>query len=421
MSPGPSQGNGPVDPVESPRYHSSGQYRGYYSPYPLSEQDFLVSADRNGKFVLYLMDVDGNRELVYEGTHNILHSQPARPRTRPQVIADKVAWPTMAQRQQPKGGVIYSGDVYNGAPAELKGKARFLRVLNIEPKTYTYWHKRPYISTGPVVSIVQSEGVKRVLGTVPIEKDGSVAFHAPTGKALHFQLLDEQYRALQTMRSFTGVMPGERRGCLGCHEMHSRSPQYRGPSVALGKEPQKIIPPPWGSDSVSYDRYVQPVLDKYCGKCHQGDGEARKDFDLTQRPGYLMFPEPYVTLTGRPSWGKPYEKPKEAVPGLGIAGMLMVEAYGKTDPAAYQTPRPMTWLSYKSRLVDLASSGKHYDVKVDPVSLRRLIVWIDTMCPYRGAEEVREIPDPEFQGVEWLAIRPKIKSAPTIIRPGPVD
>ena len=80
--PWPECGNGPVDPVESPRYHRSGEYRPYYSPYPLSEQDFLVSANRGGKFVLYLMDVDGNRELIYEGTHNIFHALPLRPRAQ---------------------------------------------------------------------------------------------------------------------------------------------------------------------------------------------------------------------------------------------------------------------------------------------------------------------------------------------------
>jgi hypothetical protein len=101
--------------------------------------------------------------------------------------------------------------------------------------------------------------------------------------------------------------------------------------------------------------------------------------------------------------------------------MIMVEAYHQTDPAAYQTPKPMTRLSYKSRLVERASSGKHHEVKVDPESLLRLIVWVDAMCPYLGDEEVRAIPDPDFQGVDWLAIRPQIQNAPRIVRPGPVD
>jgi hypothetical protein len=416
----PESGNGPVDPIESPNYRPSGRYGAYYSPCPLSESDFIVSANRGGKFVLYLMDTDGNRELIYEGTHNILHALPLRPRPRPPVIQDRVAWPEPEKREHPQGGVIYSNNVYHGAPEVLQGKARYLRVLNIEHKTYTYWYKRPYLSTGPVVSAVQSEGVKRVLGTVPIEKDGSVHFQAPSGIALHFQLLDEKHRALQTMRSFTGVMPGERRGCLGCHEMHSTAPETDYESVALAREPSTIQPPPWGVDSVSWDRYARPVLDKHCAKCHTGDGQGREKVDMTPRPGRLGFEQLYWLFTGQPAWGRPYEPPKNPPPGFGIADMIMVEGYGKRDPAAYQTPPPMTKLSYKSRLVEIASSGKHHDVKVDPEGLRRLILWVDTMCPYRGSEEVRAIPDPEFQGVEWLSIRPRIKTAPRIVRPGPL-
>ena len=81
----------------------------------------------------------------------------------------------------------------------------------------------------------------------------------------------------------------------------------------------------------------------------------------------------------------------------------------------------MTKLSYASRLIDIASSGKHHGVKVDPISLRRLILWVDAMCPYRGTEEVRAIPDPHFQGIDWLAVRPQIADAPRIVRPGPID
>ncbi|HUS90421.1 MAG TPA: LamG-like jellyroll fold domain-containing protein [Phycisphaerae bacterium] len=418
--PWPECGNGPVDPVESPRYHRSGSYAAYYSPCPLGERDFLVSASRGGKFVLYLMDTDGNRELIHEGTHNIFHALPLRPRPRPPVIADKVDWPTHADREGPAGGVIYSYDVYQGAPAALRGRARYLRVLNIEHKTYTYWHKRPYISTGPVVSAVQSDGVKRVLGTVPVEADGSVAFEAPSGLPLHFQLLDDRYRALQTMRSFTGVMPGERRGCLGCHELHSTTPQPDAAPAAMRRAPSRITPPPWPDDTVSYERYVKPVLARYCGKCHQGAGKAVAKLDMTPRPGFLIFEQPYVIFTGRPAWGRPYLRPETPPPGWGIAGMLMVEGYGQRDPAGYTTPEPMAHLSYSSRLIEIASSGRHNDVRVDPVSLRRLIAWVDTMCPYRGDEEVRAIGDPDFQGIDWLAVRPRIRTAPRIVRPGPL-
>ena len=416
----PESGNGPSDPIESPTYHASGKFSAYYSPYPISENDFLVSANRGGKFVLYLMDIDGNRELIYEGTNNILHAMPLKARKQPPILPDRVTWPTKQQAATPENGVIFSNNVYEGLPKKMHGMARHMRILTIEAKTYTYWYKRPYISTGPVVSGVQSEGVKRVLGTVPIEKDGSLSFSAPSGIPLHFQLLDEEYRALQTMRSFTGVMPGERRGCVGCHESRSSASQNFNPS-ALARKPSTITPPPWGEDTVSFERYVRPVLTKYCGECHEGEGKARKVVDLSPRPGKLGFDQTYWFLTGNPSWGKAYKKPTNPPPGFGSAGIMMVEGYGTRDPAAYQTQKPMTSLSYKSPLIELVSSGKHYNVKVDPISRRKLIAWVDSMGPYRGDKEVRAIEDPVFQGVEWLSIRPKIKTAPRIRRPGPVE
>ncbi len=417
----PEVGNGPTDPTASPAYHSSGTFTGYYSPYPISENDFLVSARRDNKYRLYLMDLDGNRELIYEGNHNILHAMPLKPRTKPAVIHDRVVWPTTENRSNPQAGVIFSGNVYQGSPAELRDKAKFLRVIHVDPKTYTYWYKRPYLSTGPVVSAVQSEGVKRVIGTVPIEKDGSVSFYAPPGKALHFQLLDEQQRALQTMRSFVGVMPGESRGCLGCHESHSRAPINQDSVIALKSAPKLITPLPWGNDTVSYPRYVRPTLDQYCAKCHEGKGEGRKVFDMTERPSEPVFPEPYHTIIGRPTWGKPYKIPEKMPPGFGIAGTLLVEGYGTTDPQAYVTPKPMTALSYTSPLIRKVSSGKHHGVKVDETNILKLTLWVDTMCPYLGDEELRQEDDPVFQGVEWLSVKPRIKTAPRIIRPGPVD
>ncbi len=445
----PESGNGPIDPVESPDYLACGKFDSYQTPYPLSERDFLVSARRNGKFALYLMDTAGNRELVYEGNNHIFHAQPIRSRTVPPVMPDRVKWPTMAERFNPEGGTIYSANVYHGAPAALQGKAKFMRILHIEQKTYTYWNRRPALSTGPVVSLLQSDGVKRVLGTVPIHPDGSCWFRVPSGVALHFQLLDDQHRALQTMRSFVNIMPGETRGCLGCHEQQMGA----GRAKAVPRVADAITPVPWAyatgfivapegcktlaqvmedgekataqadtqkaahtarfGTSVSYLKDVQPVLDRYCGKCHQGDGKARKKLDLTLR-GY----EPYTTLIGRPGWGRTNAVP-ENIPGYDLAGTLKVENYGQFDPAAYRTPEPMTRLSYTSKLVELASSGKHHKVKVDPYSLLRLILWVDTMCTYLSDDDIRTEEDPQFQGSDWLAIKPRLKTAPTVIRPGP--
>jgi hypothetical protein len=159
------------------------------------------------------------------------------------------------------------------------------------------------------------------------------------------------------------------------------------------------------------------VLDRYCNNCHGGKGDARKVLDLTLRPGVSVFKEPYLTLVGAAGWGNPV--PDKGQPGYGIAGAIPVESmdYTMNDPKAYATLRPMQYLSYKSRLVELAGSGKHYDVKADPESLLRLIAWVDACCPFMGDEELRALGDPDFPGIEELPIRPRVQTAPVIERP----
>jgi hypothetical protein len=417
----PESGNGPVDPKESTDYHRS-RYGAYYSPYPLSETDFLVSANRHGKFILLLMDVNGNREIINEGAHNIWDAQPLSSRPVPPIQSDRVNWPAWENRDKPATGVLYSNNVYENAPPELKDKAKYLRIWSIEHKTYTYWYKRPYISTGPVVSAVQSEGIKKIIGTVPIEEDGSVSFNAPSGIALHFQLLDENQLALQTMKSFTGVMPGETRGCLGCHESHNRTVVQSGTGKAMRRQPSNIKPVAWNDITVSYERYVQPTLDKYCGKCHEEpSNNAYKKFNMTLRPGPHGFKEPYWTLLGAPTWGGQHHEDTNATNGFGWADTILVEGYSTHDPAAYATFPPMKKLSYKSRLIKRMSSGEHNGVKVKDDDLLRVILWIDAMGPYIGEEELRQIEDPIFQGVDWISQRPRIKTAPIVQRPGPFD
>jgi hypothetical protein len=281
-------------------------------------------------------------------------------------------------------------------------------------KTYTSWQKT-FRNSGPGISIVQEEAVKRILGTAPVAADGSVYFEVPAGRSLFFQLLDEHGRCLQTMRSFTGVMPGEVRGCVGCHEQHSAAPPMAY-GQALRQRPAPLEPPPWGTQTISYERFAQPVLDRHCGSCHQGNGEARNVLDLTFRPGYDLFNEPYLTLVGGAGWGNPVSK---TTPGYGIAGAIAVETYDPStrDPGAYSTIPPLQSLSYTSRLIDLAMSGKHYKVNVTGDDLQRLIAWVDLNCPYRGDEEVRAVPDPDFPGIDLLPVRPRIRTAPVVERP----
>lgn len=405
----------PQDPKEADDYHSSGRFTGYKTAWPLSEEDFLVSARGDTqKFRLYLMDVHGNRELIYEGVHNVWHAMPVKVRQRPPQQPDRVAWPGTGKDRKPSApGVFFSADVYQGVPELPRGAVKYLRVFQLDYKTYSTWNKT-YRHSGPMVSIVQEEGVKRILSEVPVEADGSVHFKAPAGRALFFQLLDADRRCLQTMRSFSGLMPGEQRGCVGCHEGHSTAPP-RQAGLALRRPATELSPPPWGTQSIGYERFVQPVLDRYCVRCHHGPGTDEPNLAL--RPSVHLFKEPYLTLVGSAGWGNPI--PNRGQPGYGIAGTIPVESIAQStnDPAVLTTLRPMQYLSYKSRLVDLASSGKHHGVKADPESVYRLIAWVDACCPFMGEEEVRAIDDPDFAGIDLLPVRPRVKTAPVVDRP----
>ncbi|MCY3020688.1 MAG: hypothetical protein NTW87_16850 [Planctomycetota bacterium] len=412
----------PQDPKEAADYHASGRFTGYKTAYPLSEEDFLVSARGPGnKFRLYLMDTHGNRDLIYEGVHNIWHAMPVKPRRVPHVLPDRVALPgTVKDRKTAEPGIFFSADAYQGVPDLPRGTVKYLRVWQQDYKTYSTWNKT-YRNSGPPVSIVQEEAVKRILSEVPVEADGSVCFTAPPGRALFFQLLDAERRCVQTMRSFTGLMPGEARGCVGCHELHSTAPPRQN-NAASRRPPSELSPPPWGTESISYERFAQPVLDRYCLKCHQGKGPAElaqaggaAEPNLTLRPGQSVFKEPYLTLVGPAGWGNPVGGGR---PGYGIANAIPVEtAYGQNDPKALTTLRPMQYLSCRSRLIELASSGKHYGVKADQLSLHRLIAWVDANCPFMGDEEIRALGDPNFPGIERLPIRPRVSTAPVIERP----
>jgi hypothetical protein len=214
-------------------------------------------------------------------------------------------------------------------------------------------------------------------------------------------------------------MPGERRGCVGCHELHSQAPVSAARATAPSRPPTPLSPPPWGTESVSYERFAQPVLDRACGSCHQGDGKARRVLDLTLRPGIGVFKEPYLTLVGAAAWGAPAPGVPADAPGYGIASPIPVETMDPTmnDPRGLATLRPLSYLSPRSRLIAIAMDGKHHDVRVTGVDLLRLIAWVDSCSPYMGEEELRALGDPEFAGIERLPVRPRVQTAPQVQRP----
>ena len=442
----PEVGDGPTPVKSDYDYHAAGKYFAYKTPYPLSEEYMLVSARDGGHlysgpdnewfFNLYFQDVYGNKELVYEGDFNAYYASPVRPREVPLEKPDLVQWPKIGSGEKPANGALYSNNVFEGADPILKEKGKYIRVIQMDPKTYTTWHKTVQ-HDGPAVSVFQADGVKRILGTVPIEADGSVNFQVPPGEAIFFQMLDEKGQAIHVMRSFTYVMPGENRGCFGCHEsnMSTRSNKMMGSGqmgTALRKPAVELTPAPWGKESISFARFVQPVLDRNCGKCHQNpEHDAYKKLNMVSRPsgkgwwGWVHsrpddvspFSEPYLTLvSGDCPWGGSKPKNEKGVP-TNLAGVFVVEGYSPNDPKNLETLPPYSAYSPVSPLIKNATSGEHHGVKVSPEDAERLIAWVDCNGPYLGDPEVRAMYDPYSKAIETIPpVRPRIASAPVINR-----
>jgi formylglycine-generating enzyme required for sulfatase activity len=108
-----------------------------------------------------------------------------------------------------------------------------------------------------------------VLGTVPVQPDGSARFTVPANTPISVQPLDAEGKALQLMRSWMTAMPGETVQCTGCHERANQSPPTQ-PAARLQRA--GLHHPPWHGPvrGFSFAREVQPVLDHHCLPCHAG-------------------------------------------------------------------------------------------------------------------------------------------------------
>ena len=196
-------------------------------------------------------------------------------------------------------GYFYVEDVYVGTGMERieRGTVKSLRVVESPEKRF--W-------TGPAWdggTGQQAPGMawndfnnKRILGTVPVEADGSAYFAVPADTFVYFQLLDEQGLMVQSMRSGTIVRPGETSGCVGCHESRRSSARaaVHRPGVAhAGREP---LQPWYGPPRLfSYTAEVQPAFDKHCVSCHDYGKDAGKKLNLAGDLG-LIFNTSYVEL-----------------------------------------------------------------------------------------------------------------------------
>jgi len=378
-----------ITPLPFPE--AEGALQEYYtSPWPLSEKYFLVayspmrlrfegesrhSPNPANALGIYLIDAAGNRELIYRDP--IIGSTspiPLRPRPRPPVL------PNATTPVATTGEMVVS-DVYQGLGDVPRGTIKAIRIVQIFPKI-TPW------ANNPRIGFAGEENTRAILGTVPVEPDGSARFVVPAKKSVLFQVLDEDGFAYQTMRSLTYVHPGERTSCIGCHEHRTMAPPS-GTVMALRRPASKIDPGELGGRPFSYVEVVQPVLDKHCTKCHSG-GKPKKGIDLTGAP-HQGFTKSYWSLCGdSKTFGGRGTNPENAAKAL-------VPRFGQRNQIQV-TPPGGTYGALGSRLMKMLRKG-HNKVELTDGDMRRLAAWIDSNAIFYGAYE------PERQAMQLAGKR----------------
>ena len=348
----------------------------YEDPYPLSGEFMLCSRQVASRkhMGIFLADVFGNEILLHAEQPGCFDPMPIAARKRPPVIASKVDL-------KKSEGTFYVQDVYIGEFMDRvkRGEVKYLRVVEAPPKLVFPkngigdW--TPALSADshhPVATNWNHYNNKRILGRAPVEADGSAYFSAPAGKFVYFQLLDENGMMIHSMRSGTMLQPGEKAGCIGCHEdrLKPAPPSRTRRPAAMKRPPSKLAPWYGPARNFSYAHEVQPVLDKHCVKCHDY-GKTAPKINLSGDKG-PAFSLSYTNLLARSPavWAPPRTDGKKPLISSVGAGPV------KVIP-------PYSWGARLSSLVDLLRTGHgRHKVKLDAESLDRIVTWIDLNAPY---------------------------------------
>ncbi|MBI2301368.1 MAG: hypothetical protein HYU66_20870, partial [Armatimonadetes bacterium] len=251
-----------VEPITQDELYG-GVWPKFLHPYPLSDRYFLAAGRPNPEagFGLWLVDVFDNLVLLRdEPGFSLCEPIPLRPRARPPAIPDKV-------RLERNDATVYLVDVYRGQAlgGVPRGSVKSLRVF-----TYNYTYREKVACGYGPLSTPGIDGPwapRRILGTVPVQTDGSAFFKVPANTPISVQPLDSDGRALQLMRSWFTAMPGEVGTCVGCHDRQSSAPQA-GLTLAASRAPVAVSPWRGPARGFDFEREVQPVLDRHCAGCH---------------------------------------------------------------------------------------------------------------------------------------------------------
>lgn len=326
----------------------------YEDPYPLDEHHFLCSrmTGAGEEMGIYLLCDSGEDVFVYAEAPGCFDPMPLAPRVRPPVI------PSRRDFEQQEG-TMYVADVYRGThmAGVERGSVKYLRVVESPEKRF--WTNPPWNGQGQEAPAMNWHDFnnKRILGTAPVEEDGSVYFRLPAERFVYFQLLDEKGKMVQSMRSGTMIQPGERMGCIGCHEERRSAPSLPGSEFPMSLRRVPSVLEGWHGPArmFNYLDEVQPVFDAYCVRCHDYGKRAGETLNLA-RDRTFTFNTSYTEL-----WRK------GVIKAIGAGPAEIQEAY--------------SWGSHASTLVSVLEKG-HKKIKLDPESFERIVTWIDINAPY---------------------------------------
>lgn len=385
-------------PVRVDQYGQQGDRFQY--PYPLAETEYLAGLwprylQRMG---VYYVRQDGGREL--------LAADPRLPCTQPAPLAPRQRPPAIPSRvdDSQRTGLVHLQDIYYGAglTGVRRGVIKRLRVVALEYRAAAVGMGQTNGPAGGVwnvrtpVAINGTWDVKRVLGEVPVDADGSACFEVPARTPVYFQALDERGFMVQSMRSWTVLQPGETVSCVGCHEGKNEAPRSSvmpsGRTVAMRLPPAETVP------GFSFIRQVQPILDRHCISCHHGRRYAGPEDDV----------RPTVTSAkGEPAWSLLSRVETESVTGRqwSDAYVGLIRAHrshtvrvGNTTVLMAWPGEMVNWISpqsvpeqlppysagaVRSGLIELLQKG-HEAVRLTEDEIRTLALWIDLGVPYCG-------------------------------------
>lgn len=323
----------------------------FSDPWAFSEERFMAASHEK----LVLLDEQGHESVLYELPQELKDAgfwinepRPLAPREREPILSDSTD-PTDAM------GTIALANVYHGRKmADVKpGTIKNLLVYETLPKPIHY-------SGGmDMMSFYGTFTLERLLGSVPVNEDGSAYFRVPANRPIFFLAMDENGRCVKRMHSFTSVMPGEKLSCVGCHEERTETAGADEKNRLLRlmeKAPVEITPVEGIPEVFSFTRDVQPILDRYCLECHNPDRE-----------------EGGFNISGH--WAPLYT--------IGYAQMSWRQLFGDNRNRAKSNFDPYEMGSGSARLLKLIDEG-HGGVKMDPKDRSMISYWIDAGANYIG-------------------------------------